>query len=211
MILNQNMPYGQNNNIRDSSVSNTSNPNGSSSLATYTSNGGKKSNYGSSNAGNNFGMMNNFMPSNLVPQNFYNQGQSRGGPGDSAYNYEINLNAVNKSLGTTNPGSASEQMKLNHHRSGSNDYENNAKSIYMNKQSSSNPRPMEKGATGISSGGNNVIMEMEAENNEDESYYLSQSPIRKNKNNNNTQNNKANILSTNPSTFGLENMNIAGN
>ena len=49
-------------------------------------------------------------------------------------------------------------------------------------------------------------MEMEAENNEDESYYLSQSPIRKNKNNN-----KANILSTNPSTFGLENMNIAGN
>lgn len=63
---------------------------------------------------------------------------------------------------------------------------------------------MEKG--GISTGGNNVIMEMEAENNEDESYYLSQSPIRKNKNNN-----KANILSTNPSTFGLENMNIAGN
>jgi len=63
---------------------------------------------------------------------------------------------------------------------------------------------MEKG--GISTGGNNVIMEMEAENNEDESYYLSQSPIRKNK-----SNNKANILSTNPSTFGLENMNIAGN
>jgi hypothetical protein len=198
------MPYGQINNIRDSSVSNTSNPNGSSSLATYTSNGGKKSNYGSSNASNNFGMMNNFMPSNLVPQNFYNQGQSRGGPSDSAYNYEINLNAVNKSLGTTNPGSASDQMKLNHHRSGSNDYDNNPKSIYMNKQSTSNPRSMEKG--GISTGGNNVIMEMEAENNEDESYYLSQSPIRKNKNNN-----KANILSTNPSTFGLENMNIAGN
>lgn len=206
MILNQNLPYGQINNIRDSSVSNTSNPNGSSSLATYTSNGGKKSNYGSSNAGNNFGMMNNFMPSNLVPQNFYNQGQSRGGPSDSAYNYEINLNAVNKSLGTANPGSASEQMKLNHHRSGSNDYDNNPKSIYINKQSTSNPRSMEKGATGISSGGNNVIMEMEAENNEDESYYLSQSPIRKNKNNN-----KANVLSTNPSTFGLENMNIAGN
>jgi len=131
--MNQNMPYGQINNIRDSSVSNTSNPNGSSSLATYTSNGGKKSNYGSSNAGNNFGMMNNFMPSNLVPQNFYNQGQSRGGPSDSAYNYEINLNAVNKSLGTANPASASEQMKLSHHRSGSNDYDNNPKSIYMNK------------------------------------------------------------------------------
>jgi len=30
---------------------------------------------------------------------------------------------------------------------------------------------MEKG--GISTGGNNVIMEMDAENNEDESYYLS--------------------------------------
>lgn len=64
---------------------------------------------------------------------------------------------------------------------------------------------MEKG--GISTGGNNVIMEMEAENNEDESYYLSQSPIRKNKNNNKANN----ILNTNPSTFGLENMNIAGN
>jgi hypothetical protein len=65
---------------------------------------------------------------------------------------------------------------------------------------------MEKG--GISTGGNNVIMEMDAENNEDESYYLSQSPIRKNKNNNKPN---AGILSTNPSTFGLENMNIAGN
>ena len=51
-------------------------------------------------------------------------------------------------------------------------------------------------------------MEMDAENNEDESYYLSQSPIRKNKNNNKPN---AGILSTNPSTFGLENMNIAGN
>ena len=52
------------------------------------------------------------------------------------------------------------------------------------------------------------MMEMDAENNEDESYYLSQSPIRKNKNNNKAN---AGILSTNPSTFGLENMNIAGN
>lgn len=31
------MPYGQVNNIRDSSVSNTSNPTGNSSLAAYTS------------------------------------------------------------------------------------------------------------------------------------------------------------------------------
>ena len=45
MILNQNMPYGQMNNIRDSSVSNTSNQNGSG-FASYTSNGGKKSNFG---------------------------------------------------------------------------------------------------------------------------------------------------------------------
>lgn len=38
-----------------------------------------------------------------------------------------------------------------------------------------------KSATGnvISTGGNNVIVEMDAENNEDESYYLSQSPIRR--------------------------------
>jgi len=32
---------------------------------------------------------------------------------------------------------------------------------------------------GIATGGNNIIMEMEAENNDDESYYLSNSPIRK--------------------------------
>lgn len=31
------MPYGQMNNIRESSVSNASNPNGNSSLAAYTS------------------------------------------------------------------------------------------------------------------------------------------------------------------------------
>lgn len=37
MIINQNLPYGQTNNIRDSSVSNTSNPTGNSSLAAYTS------------------------------------------------------------------------------------------------------------------------------------------------------------------------------
>ena len=41
-------------------------------------------------------MMNNFMPSNL-PSSFYNPS---GGGGNQAtnYNYEINLNAVNKSL-----------------------------------------------------------------------------------------------------------------
>lgn len=66
------MPYGQMNNIRDSSVSNTSNQNGSG-LASYASNGGKKSNFGQSNAGG-FGVMNNFIPSNMVPSNFYHQG-----------------------------------------------------------------------------------------------------------------------------------------
>lgn len=47
---------------------------------------------------------------------------------------------------------------------------------------------------------------MEAENNEDESYYLSQSPVRRGVNNgfnrNIQLNNKSNPLSTNPSTFG---------
>ena len=59
------MPYqNPTNNIRDSSVSNTSNPTGNSSLATYNSQiAGKPK-------GNQFGMMNNFMPSNL-PTSFY--------------------------------------------------------------------------------------------------------------------------------------------
>jgi len=60
------MPYNNpNNNIRDSSVSNTSNPTGNSSLATYNSVAGKQK-------GNQFGMMNNnFMPTNM-PHSFYN-------------------------------------------------------------------------------------------------------------------------------------------
>lgn len=53
------------NNIRDSSVSNTS-THGNSSLAAYTSVAG----VGKKNQ-QKLGMMNNFMPSNL-PQSFYN-------------------------------------------------------------------------------------------------------------------------------------------
>ena len=143
--------------------------------------------------------MNNFIPSNMVPSNFYHQGQAQ-----SAYNYEINLNAVNKSL-NNNTGSNTEQGKYNQ-RQNSNDYDNNPKSIYMSKQSNTAQRQGDK-QNGISTGGNNVIFEMDAENNEDESYYLSQSPIRRNKNKGTT----GNVLSTNPSSFGLENMNIAGN
>jgi hypothetical protein len=73
----------------------------------------------------------------------------------SNYSYDINLNAVNKSL--------------SHQRSGSYDYENNPKSIYMNKSNVSNQRT----AVGNQNAGNNIIMEMDAENNEDESYYIS--------------------------------------
>ena len=99
------MPYGQNN-IRDSSVSNTSNPAGSSNLAGYTSVGQNKKQFGASNSTSQYNMMNNFIASNL-PQTFYNQvsiNNVRGGgnPDDSNYSYEINLNAVNKSLGTNN-------------------------------------------------------------------------------------------------------------
>ena len=65
MIINQNLPYGQTNNIRDSSVSNTSNPTGNSSLAAYTSVGGAAQKKAAGGA--QFGMMHNFMPSNLVP------------------------------------------------------------------------------------------------------------------------------------------------
>jgi hypothetical protein len=42
-------------------------------------------------------MMNNFMPSNLVPQSFY-QNQKGNKNSSQSYNYEINLNAVNKSM-----------------------------------------------------------------------------------------------------------------
>jgi hypothetical protein len=69
------LPYQ--NNIRDSSVSNSSNP------VTNPSSKGKPGQ---------FGMMNNFMASNL-PQQFYNSGSA------GAYSYEINLNAVNSTTG----------------------------------------------------------------------------------------------------------------
>lgn len=80
------MPYGGPvSNTRDSSVSNNSNPIGSSSLAAYTSvnNIAQKKQQ--------FGMMNNFMPMNQ-PQSFYNVGGNDG----PNYNYDINLSAVNK-------------------------------------------------------------------------------------------------------------------
>jgi hypothetical protein len=49
----------------------------------------------------------------------------------------------------------------------------------MNKSNSIQHRKqIETG--GVKSRENNIIMEMEAENNEDESYYMSNSPIRKN-------------------------------
>lgn len=88
-----NMPYqNPNTNIRDSSVSNTSNPAGNSSLATYNSVTGKQK------AGGQFGMMNNFMPTNL-PHSFYNPANGPSSTANGAnYSYEINLNAVNKSL-----------------------------------------------------------------------------------------------------------------
>lgn len=60
-------------------------------------------------------------------------------------------------------------------------------------------------------------MEMEAEQNDDESYYLSNSPARRGMvqmNNKNTLNNKASALSSNPSNFGLaerDTLTIAGN
>jgi hypothetical protein len=72
-------------------------------------------------------MMNNFMPSNL-PHAFYNA-QGGGGNNGSNYSYEINLNAVNKSL-NNNAASSSGVPQ----RSTSNDYENSQKSIYKQKQ-----------------------------------------------------------------------------
>ena len=67
-------------------------------------------------------------------------------------------------------------LTSHHPRSSSNDYDNPkaAVGMYMSNKNG-------KSANGnvISSGGNNVIVEMDAENNEDESYYLSQSPIRR--------------------------------
>jgi len=101
------MPYGQSTNIRDSSVSNNSNPTGSS-LAAYTSaaNGSNKSKF-NSNPSQQYKQMNNFMSNNLP--NFYNQvniNNVRGAPNqeDKNYSYDINLNAVNKSLNNNQSG-----------------------------------------------------------------------------------------------------------
>lgn len=180
--------------MRDSSVSNTSCQN-SSSLAAYSSVGPRSNNkFGqNSNQGPNgqFGMMNNFMPSNLS-QAFYPQANQNST--SQAYAYEINLNAVNKGMnlnsisgggsggGYNNQSQGSTITSSHHHpRSSSNDYEN-AKSnvmvggIYMSGKAG---KGANAAGNAISSGGNNVIVEMDAENNEDESYYLSQSPIRR--------------------------------
>lgn len=121
--------------------------------------------------------MNNFMPSNL-PQQFFNPS---GGNSGSNYSYDINLNAVNKS--GVNNASGSQSSNVAGGRSNQNDYDTNPKNIYKsNKSAHSQQRAdqMQKsGGTGISSGGNNIIMEMEAEQNDDESYYLSNSPARR--------------------------------
>ena len=192
MILNQ-QPYTSN--IRDSSVSNNSSHAGSSSLAAYNKNQAR----GSQSNSNQFGMMNNFMSSNLQ-QAFYQN--SRGPDG---YNYDINLNAVNKSL------NGQTQNAVNN-RSGSQksqDYDNNPKSIYMNKSNSIQQRKQQIDNK------NNVIMEMDAENNEDESYYMSNSPVRKNNNTTNRTNANGAIrnngLSANASNFGGVELNQAGN
>ena len=114
-------------------------------------------------------MMNNFMPGNLS-QAFYPQANQS----SQAYAYEINLNAVNKSLNNNSISSGYNQsangaMTGHHPRSSSNDYDNPKASVgmYMSNKNG-------KGSGNvISTGGNNVIVEMDAENNEDESYYLS--------------------------------------
>ncbi len=67
------------------------------------------------------------------------------------------------------------QNQGQHPRGTSHDYENNPKNIYMSKNTQG--RGVEQ--KGISSGGNNIIMEMEAEQNDDESYYMSNSPVRR--------------------------------
>jgi hypothetical protein len=207
MMMNQNQPYGHVSNMRDSSVSNNSNPN-SSSLAAYSSVGQRpntKFGQGSTpSTSGQFGMMNNFMPSNLS-QAFYPQANQSS---SQAYAYEINLNAVNKSMNNNSISSGYNQsanggMSSHHPRSSSNDYDNPKASvgIYISNKNG-------KGSNGnaISTGGNNVIVEMDAENNEDESYYLSQSPIRRGVahgyNRNLQMNNKSSALSNNPSTFG---------
>lgn len=117
-------------------------------------------------------MMNNFMPSNLS-QAFYPQANQNNS--SQAYAYEINLSAVNKGMNVNSISSGFNQssggtIPSHHPRSSSNDYDNHKGpvGIYMSNKNG-------KAANGnvISSGGNNVIVEMDAENNEDESYYLS--------------------------------------
>lgn len=112
----------------------------------------------------------------------------------------MNINSI--SNGYTQPASGT--ITSHHPRSSSNDYDNpkGAVGMYMTNKNG-------KAANGnvIASGGNNVIVEMDAENNEDESYYLSQSPIRRGQMGHGYQrnisiNNKSSALSTNPSTFG---------
>ena len=97
--------------------------------------------------------------------------------------------------------STSGTLTSHHPRSSSNDYDNPKGQVGIYKSG--------KATNGnvISSGGNNVIVEMDAENNEDESYYLSQSPIRRGNMAHGYQrnlglNNKSSALSNNPSTFG---------
>jgi len=79
------MPYGQAN-IRESSVSNNSNPTGST-LAPYPSGVAPKPKQG-------------WFAPNALPQSFYT-GVGRQN-NNNTYGYNINLNAVNKSLGNSN-------------------------------------------------------------------------------------------------------------
>lgn len=74
-------------------------------------------------------------------------------------------------------GSGAAGQGGNNSRSHSHDYDNPGAKANIYKNSSHQKPDQQTGA--ISSGGNNVIMEMEAENNEDESYYLSNSPVKR--------------------------------
>ena len=85
----------------------------------------------------------------------------------------MNLNSNSSGFNNQSSGGT---IPSHHPRSSSNDYENPKGTVgmYMSNKNG-------KSANGnvISTGGNNVIVEMDAENNEDESYYLNQSPIRR--------------------------------
>ena len=108
-----------------------------------------------------------------------------------------------------NNASGSQSSNVAGGRANQNDYDTNPKNIYKSNKSAHSQQRADQmpktGGTGISSGGNNIIMEMEAEQNDDESYYLSNSPARRGiaqANNKNTLNNKSSALSNNPSSFG---------